>query len=241
MTEILKILSNTAHRPYELPIDKWRYYQEWNQLLFFHWKIPFDVIRKVVPAELTIDTFQDECYVSLVPFTMEKVRLKFLPAVGLVSNFHEINLRTYINFKGQGGVYFFSLEAQKYFSAYLSRKLSGLPYEKSSINRSDGNYRSMNKVKAFSLDVEYEIKEVIHQKTELDKWLTERYRVYFAENGSVYQYDVHHNEWEVRHIELKKFQLNYSINGFSFTNRKPDLMHYSEGVKVLAWSKKKIK
>lgn len=240
MTEVLKILSNTAHRPFELPVGKWRYYQEWNRLLFFHWKVPHEVLREAVPRELIIDTFQNDCYVSLVPFTMENVRPAFLPAVGFVSNFHEINLRTYIQHHGKGGVYFFSLEAQKYLSAYLSRRFSGLPYEKASIIRGHKNYTAMNRTKAFSLDVEFEIGEKIDKKTALDKWLTERYRVYFVDEGNVYQYDVHHQEWTIRHVELKRFQLDYAINKFSLANRKPDLVHYSDGVKVLAWSKKKI-
>src|SRR5271163_2367443 len=97
MTLIEDILSCTDHRPYQLPFGKWRYYQEWNNVLFLHWKISFDLLRSCVPPELNLDTFDREVYVSLVAFTMEKIRKHNLPAFKYVSNFEEINLRTYVN------------------------------------------------------------------------------------------------------------------------------------------------
>ena len=42
---------------------------------------------------------------------MEQIRPRYLPAVSLVSDFHEINLRTYIDNDERKGVYFLNIEA----------------------------------------------------------------------------------------------------------------------------------
>ena len=139
------ILAVTRHRPFNLPAGKWQYYQEWNNALFLHWKVPAATLRHLVPERLEIDTFHGESYVSLVAFTMENIRPRYLPAVKFISCFDEINLRTYVRHNGKAGVYFLNIEAGKYLSAVIARGLSGLPYEKAQISRQTNHYYSTNK------------------------------------------------------------------------------------------------
>lgn len=49
------------------------YYQEWNDTLFLHYKVPLEVVRKLVPKGLDIDMYEGDVWVSLVAFTMDKV------------------------------------------------------------------------------------------------------------------------------------------------------------------------
>lgn len=240
MGNIIKLLSNTSHRPFELPIGKWKYYQEWNEVLFFHWKVPYETLRKVVPFNLSLDAFQGLYYVSLVPFTMQKIRPNYLPAFHPISDFHEINLRTYVVHNGKKGVYFLSMEAQKHISVFMSKKLSGLPYVKSTISRSEQSYRSVNKKKKLFLDVRFSIGEELQSKTELDQWLTERYCLYLEENNEIHRYDVHHEEWKLKQLKVLGLKLNYALGDFDLSKHRPDLIHYSDGVSVIAWSKEKV-
>ena len=239
MTDISSILSNTSHRPFELPGEPWKYYQEWNNTLFLHWKIPFDTLRKHVPERLNLDCFEGNYYVSLVAFTMQKIRPKGFPSLRIISDFHEINLRTYIDNDNKKGVYFLNIEAGKHLSAFIAKKLSGLPYEKSNIKRTNKSYSSINSHKHFHFNVEFEIKKNIQHKTSLDKWLTERYCLYLDNNGELGRYDVHHKEWELKEVEIKRLDLNYKIGDINLSDRQPDLVHYSDGVNVIAWKKKK--
>lgn len=240
MTDISKILSDISHRPFELPIGKWKYYQEWNNALFLHWTIPFDALRQFVPKNLTIDSFDGSYYVSLVAFTMQKIRPKNLPAVRFISDFHEINLRTYIDKDNKKGVYFLNIEAEKYLSSFIARSLSGLPYEKSNINRSNKSYTSTNAIKNLYLDIEFEIKNNPQQKTDLDRWLTERYCLYLDNKEKIFRYDVHHKEWVLKNVETKRLNLNYKIGDTNLADRQPDLTHYSDGVKVISWQRQKV-
>src|SRR5688572_28814254 len=110
MTIINNILHNTIHRPFELPIGEWKYYQEWKDAIFLHWKIPFETLRPHVPQDLHLDNYAGSYYISLVAFTMKKVRPRRLPALRIISAFHEINLRTYVSNNNRKGVYFINIE-----------------------------------------------------------------------------------------------------------------------------------
>lgn len=240
MSRISEILKDLQHRPWELPQTPWHYYQEWNHVLFFHWAVDAEVLKPLIPPGLELDIFDGKAWISLVPFTMQKIRPKFLPAVSVVSDFHEINLRTYVSKDGKSGVYFINIEAEKHFSAFLSRNLSGLPYEKALIKRSEGKYSSSNIFKKFALDVEFAVKENVSEKSELEKFLTERYALFLERKGILFRYDIHHREWKIKMLEVKKLHLDYKLPGLDLANKQPDLVHYSDGVEVVAWRKVRV-
>lgn len=237
MSDIKTILSVTAHRPYKMPDTDWTYYQEWNNALFLHWKVPFDALRKHVPERLILDNFDGEVYISIVAFTMQKIRPKKLPAVKFISDFEEINVRTYIKNDDKAGVYFLSIEAAKSLSVYIAKALSGLPYEKSNIIRKRNHIQSINRKRGFYLKATFDIQASIKSKTELDKWLTERYCLYVDKHETIQRFEIHHEAWELSKIELKSLDLHYNFGNLKFDNQKPDLIHYSHGVKVIAWNK----
>lgn len=231
--------SSISHRPYPLPSGKWAYYQEWNKVLFLHWKVPVEALRPLVPERLHMDTMGGDAYVSLVAFTMQKIRPRFLPSILAVSDFDEINVRTYIDNDHRKGVYFFSIEAGKQLSAFIAKALSGLPYEKSAMQRAVGHYRSSHAKKGFALNAAYGIGNPLPSKSELDRWLTERYCLYGGGDGALFRYDIHHPEWPLRAVALERLDLNYAVGTLRLGNL-PDHAHYSEGVQVLAWPRKEV-
>jgi len=239
MIDIKALLTDTLHRPFDLPIGQWKYYQEWNNALFLHYKIPFETLRKFVPENLRIDSFDGNCYISLVAFTMQKIRPKNLPTVKFISDFHEINLRTYIDNDNKKGVYFLNIEAEKHISVFIAKHLSGLPYEKSIMKRTETTYFSKNGIKNLVFDVEFVVEEKITNKSELDKWLTDRYCLYLDVNQKIYRFDIHHKEWELKNVKTKNLDLHYKIGDINLSNQ-PDLVHYSDGIKVISWDRIKL-
>jgi len=86
-------------------------HQNWGKLLFMHWPIDAEVLRPLIPAQLSIDTFDGQAWIGVVPFTMWGIRASFMPPIPGTSAFHELNVRTYVHHKGEPGVWFFSLDA----------------------------------------------------------------------------------------------------------------------------------
>ncbi len=58
-----------------------------------------------------------------------------------MSDFHEVNVRTYVRDRnGIAGVYFLSIDAAKWSSVALARVLSTLPYRKAHVTRSRASH-----------------------------------------------------------------------------------------------------
>jgi uncharacterized protein YqjF (DUF2071 family) len=83
----------------------------WQLLTFLHWAFEPDVVQRLLPPRLTVDTYDGRAWVGLVPFRMW-VAPPGLPALPWLGRFYETNVRTYVRDRhGRAGVWFFSLEA----------------------------------------------------------------------------------------------------------------------------------
>ena len=237
---IREILKTTNHRPWEIPTETWKYYQEWNHSIFMHWEVDLEELKKFVPKELEIDLFEGKPWVSVVAFTMEKIRPKNLPSFAPVSNFDEINIRTYIKSNKKTGVYFLSIEGGTKLSCKIAKGISELPYRFSKMKRSQNKFESCNSEFNDRLDLEFNVGKVVTQKTDLDKWLTERYALFQDSEESINEFDIHHLEWPIQEIELTKIKVNYPRFDKLLQND-PHKIRYSSGVKVIAWGMNKTK
>lgn len=236
------ILADISHRPWEIPDTAWRYYQEWNNVIFLHWQVQEDELERLVPSNITVDTFGGNSWVSLVAFTMEKIKPGLLPPIAAISDFHEINVRTYVTKNNKPGVYFLSIEAEKLLSVFIAKHLSGLPYTKAVIKRSNDEcqmYASMNIEKQFQFDISFKIGAEIDSPAALDRWLTERYCLYFDKSSHTFRYEIHHKPWKLFDVEIIKLETEYTIGDINLS-RKPDLAHFSDGVKVIAWPRQRL-
>lgn len=230
------ILNTIDHRPWKLPSSQWSYYQEWNNAVFLHWQVELKLLKKLVPEDLEIDLFDGQAWVSVVVFTMDKMRPRNLPSMSFVSKFEEINIRTYVKFNNKAGVYFLSIEGSKKLSCKLAKAISELPYRYSKISRNENNCQSSNSETSDYLNVQYSTGELVLNKPPLDKWLTERYALFQDTMQGINEFEIHHLEWPVKNLMLEKFEFNYPKFN-PLLKAKPDRVQYSEGVKVLAWER----
>jgi uncharacterized protein YqjF (DUF2071 family) len=243
--EILKI---TEHRPFPLPRSPWVMQQSWKDLLFIHYKIPYNTLRALVPQELALDTYNDEAWISITPFKMRNVRFRMLPSVPTATNFLELNLRTYVKLNGKGGIYFFSLDASSILSVMGARAGAFLPYFSAnmSVNEEDRTFHFQSKrngdIKTPAvLDVKYkpESTPFESQKDSLEEWLVERYCLFQeAIKGKFVEIDIHHLKWSLQQAEASI--LTNSLTkplGFDIPGQQP-LLHFSKYQKVLVWSPK---
>ncbi len=116
-------------RPTERPVG----FQRWRHLLFLHWTVPVDVMRAAVPTGVELDLWEGQAWLGVVPFTMVDVAPAWAPSVPGISNFHELNVRTYVVKDGVPGVWFFSLDAAKTVAVAAARVGWGLPYHRAAM------------------------------------------------------------------------------------------------------------
>lgn len=235
-----EIANSVSHRPWEMPNGSWKFYQEWNRALFLHWEVELSELEKLVPKELEIDLFQGKPWVSVVAFTMENIRPKYAPSFSPISNFNEINIRTYVKHEGKAGVYFLSIEGGKSLSCKIAKAISELPYRYSKIKRSPEHYFSLNKKYQDQLSIDFSVGSELKNKTLLDHWLTERYALFQDTNTHINTFEIHHLEWNIKNVTLHNLECKY-LRFDSLIRDTPHQVHYSEGVQVLAWGKRKKK
>jgi uncharacterized protein YqjF (DUF2071 family) len=233
-----EILNTTTHRPWELPNENWKFYQEWNNTIFLHWEVDIKELQKFVPPEIEIDLFEGKPWVSLVAFSMEKIRPKNLPCFPPISNFDEINIRTYVKYKGKTGVYFLSIEGGKRISCKVAKSLSELPYRFSKMDRKKDRYKSENVKNNDCFEIQYKIDKALISKTKIDFWLTERYALFQDTKTAINQFEIHHLEWPINELKIESLKVKYP-KFEKLINSSPDKIAYSKGVQVIAYGKKK--
>jgi uncharacterized protein YqjF (DUF2071 family) len=122
---------SASMRPSGRPIG----YQRWTNLLFVHWRLPAALVQPLIPSGLTLDTWDGDAWVGLVPFFMSGVRPWWSPPIPGVSAFCETNVRTYVHFQGRDpGVWFLSLEASRSLAVRVGRWGWHLPYYRAAMN-----------------------------------------------------------------------------------------------------------
>ncbi len=218
--------------------------QIWHELLFAHWPISPEILRPLIPPILTLDTYEQQAWVGIVPFRMSYVRPRGVPPVPGLSAFPELNVRTYVTVNGIPGVYFFSLDAGNSIAVALARTLFHLPYFKATMQcqrvgdviryYSHRTYHSAPS--ADFIAVYGPTGPVTYSRPgTLAHWFTERYCLYTVVNKHVYRGDIHHLPWPLQTAELK---ITRNTMAHSHNIQLPDtspLLHYADRQEVLIW------
>ena len=215
-----------------------------------HWPVPEGWLRHLIPSSLELDSFEGSAWLGVVPFRMSGVRPRFLPGVPPISNFPEINLRTYVSQGGKPGVWFFSLDAHNPLAVRLARATFSLPYfdaKMSSRASGDGvEYSSIRTHKGAPPARFVGRYGPSSGKTEsgpgsLEHFLTERYCLYSANRkGRVRRGDIHHEMWplERAEVELEEIDMTSQI-GVTLPDTEP-VLHFARRLDVLAWAPRRI-
>ena len=243
-----EFLNRTSHRPFPLPDTPWVLSQSWAQLLFAHWPVPAETIRHLIPDALEIDTFDGSAWIGVVPFAMKDVSPRFLPKVGPVSNFLELNVRTYVKQGGIAGVYFFSLDCSSAFATWVAKTFYHLPYYDAVMKYKKSNdwisYESMRDDGATAFKAIYRGtgERVSAQAGSIDHFLTERYCLYTTnDKKQLHRGVIHHDVWPLQHAEaeISTNSMTTTRLGFDLPDARP-LLHYSENIDTVEWPLKAV-
>ncbi|MDN4074072.1 YqjF family protein [Fictibacillus terranigra] len=240
------ILKHTEHRPFPLPRGPWFMTQTWNHVLFAHWPLPVEALQNHIPSCLDIDTYEETAWIGILPFFIDQFHARFLPPIPRASSFPELNVRTYVKYRGIPGIYFFSLDAAQLLAVKGARTFFHLPYfyaemELDRVDRKNIIFTSKREGGGSEILLHYRpvSRPFACKKDTLEYWLTERYRLYTTHKKSLYFQDIHHLQWPLQRAAAS-FRKNSAISGIELPSVSP-ILHYADSQKVLFWPMHRIR
>lgn len=228
----------------ERPPGRGVMYQQWRDLLFLHWSYPVEKIQQTLPEGLFADTFGGNAYLGIVPFFMKGIRPRYCPALPGISDFMELNLRTYVyDSSGVPGVWFYSLDANQWLAVKIARRFFHLPYEHAKMSSSleaENHIRFVSqrigpRGNGSTCEFSYGPSEEMRPTAvgSLEFFLVERYRLYSRAPDGLRRGSVFHQPYGLSSSALTAWDEHLiAMNGFTPTRRPPDHVVMSRGVDV---------
>jgi hypothetical protein len=229
-------------RPKGVPLME----HHWGKLLFMHWPIAARQLRPLIPERLTIDTFDGRAWIGITPFTLWDVRLSFTPPIPWLSDFHELNVRTYVHLDGVPGVWFLSLNTNSMTTVIGARTLFHLPYFNASIDLAQEGKRIDYDLLRTDDEARFEATWMIGdplgeaEPDSLEFFLVERYCLYSTDGENLYRSRIHHRPWPLQQAEVSEFTSTMiEADGLQTPKGEP-LLHYAEALEVGIWPLEKV-
>jgi len=224
-----------------MPESPWVMTQTWRDLLFAHWRVDVGMLRPKVPAALPLDLFQGDAFVGVVPFRMSNVAPRGVPSLPSVSEFPELNVRTYVRVGDKSGVYFFSLDAGNAVAVRAARTLFNLPYFTAAMSVSPiGDafaYQSRRETGGAEFVATYGPAGGAFEPEPgtLEYFLTERYCLYNLDRrGRPYRMDIHHPPWTLQPARAELTR-NTMAGASGIALSEQPLLHFAARQDMVAW------
>ena len=218
-------------------------YQRWSELLFLHWEVSVAEIAATLPEGLYPDLYEGRAWLGLVPFYMQNIRPRFLPTVPGISNFLEMNVRTYVHDEqGRPGVWFYSLDADQSLAVSVAKRFFHLPYHRADMTAENRDGKIHYSCTRRSIPDEttgfiYSAGEPLPSPGpgSLEYFLVERYYLFAHHEremkNSIGQ--VHHTPYPLVDANVEKWSSEaVGQAGFEIGERDPDHSVMSHGVDV---------
>jgi uncharacterized protein len=217
-------------------------FQEWHHLLFLHWAIDPGVVQRTLPRGLQVDLFDGKAWIGVVPFFMKRIRPYGFPGFPPVSNFLELNFRTYVrDAHGRPGIWFYSLDANQPLAVWGARISFGLPYQHALMRAKLENgwidYRSRrrgNRVHCRYRPMDRSGEAILGS---FEFFLVERYRLFAFFAGEIRTARVYHSPYQLRRVDAAETDTGalFELSGFEQPARPPEHAIYAERVDVTVY------
>lgn len=246
----------TSFRPRPLPPGRWAAALRWNDLLFAHWPVPVAQMAALLPEGLDVDTFQGQAWLGVVPFWLERIKMRGMPAVPGVRRFPDLNVRTYVRdrYTGTPGIYSFSMDASNPFAALFARVYFQLPYHWAEMRmdqRSDREFAFYSRrrltVRPVIFQARYRGLGPSERTTDVragtfEYFMTERSCLFGVNRqGQATRTNLHYIPWplEEAEAEIERNDLAASI-GIALPDIAP-VLHYSRRLAVYVWPQELVR
>jgi hypothetical protein len=213
--------------------------QTWDDLLFVHYRVPVEELRKLVPDGLEVQEHSGSAWLGVTPFAVTGLRARGLPPLPYVSDFLELNVRTYVTRDEKPGIWFLSLDASSRLAVEAARRFYRLPYFHAhiSLSREEGRITydcSRHEGKAFSASYGPDGAVSEAEPGSLEHFLAERYCLYAGHQGKMYRAEIHHRPWPLQPAEARIDLETMPPDELRPGHDEP-LLHYSARQDVVIW------
>jgi len=216
----------------------------WHDLAFLHWPVPPSLVEPLIPRGLTVDEYDGQAWIAVVPFWMSGVTMRGIPPLPGLSSFPELNVRTYVRHGDRPGVWFFSLDATSRLTVFGGRLLFMLPYCHAVMHAEQREarirYSSMRSAETRFVASYGPTGPV--QKAEpgsLTHFLTERYRLYASDGNAISFADIHHVQWPLQPGEVE-IERNDMLAANRLSAAGAPMVHVANRLDVVIWPLKQL-
>lgn len=185
----------------------WLITQEWHDVLFLHWPVSPDLVRKHIPSELELDLYHNMAWIGLIFFKVKGNRPRFIPPIPGLSSFLELNVRTYVTYKGKSGVHFFSLDVNNPLIVKLTTLGNFLPFcnAKISLKRRKNTFTIYSRhthQNTFPETLVATFEPIVRpiERNQFERWLTERYHLWTKPKDHLFRVDMIHSPWILQNV-----------------------------------------
>lgn len=190
---------------------------DWLDTLMVHLEVDSIALQQATPFPL--DLFDGRAFVSLVFFTMRRMRPRLGGLIGEwlmrpIATHEFLNVRTYVNCKGETGIYFLAEWLPNAFSVRVGPIAFGLPYRRGRMKYRHA-FTGSAVVAGEVVDAATETALTYHGKLadqdcfvpcpadSLDEWLMERYTAFTHHRGVSRFFRVWHPPWPQVSAEIE--------------------------------------
>ncbi|MEJ7718098.1 MAG: DUF2071 domain-containing protein [Thermoleophilaceae bacterium] len=237
-------LGETGHRPWPLPEGRWLIAQTWADLLFAHWRVPLAQLRRIVPEQLPVDSFDGDGWIGVVPFVLQGLRLRHTPPVAGRIHVHGAQ-RPYLRERGREAGHLLLLARRRELSRRPGRPTDLPPAvlpgrDVGSASGEDVVYTSrrdrLHRDRAiFRARYRPSGPEFAAETPSLEHFLTERYCLYTLDGRQrVRRADIHHPPWRLRPAEAA-IEQNTMVGPLGLHLDGAPLLHFAKRQDALVW------
>lgn len=269
-TVVLNFIDNTTLKLFIIPLFIASYHcyityrllnrpfltAQWHNLALFNYEIDPKVLERYLPNGTELDFWNNKCYVSLVGFRFEDVKLRSIK-IPFHINFEEVNLRFYVrrleNGEWKRGVVFIKEMVPKQSLTLVANTMYKEHYEtlemKHSITKNDTTidfvYQWKKHKKWNMILVETEKNTVPIEADSEAEFITEHYFGYTKVNDvTTFEYEVKHPRWDQYKVTNYRvdvdFEATYGSEFGFLTHQEPVSVLLAKGSEVSVENKKKI-
>jgi uncharacterized protein YqjF (DUF2071 family) len=196
---------------------------EWRKLIMAQYVVKPRHLMPYLPKGLELDLFQGQCFVSLVAFLFDRVRIKRLP-IPFHTRFEEINLRFYVRRREpdgtfKRGVVFIREFVPRSAIAFIARRFYEEPYiaipTSHRIESTSGNlsvqysWNLGGRAHSIGVNANPTPREIAPGSEE--EFITEHYWGYTKRvNGLTSAYEVQHPRWQIYPLTSHSIDADFS-------------------------------